>query len=208
MTLFLVALEHAFLYHRFVLSKVSWHFTIANLGKTWVAENLDNIVLSLVHQWLDLQFLVPLHYQFATLGTLALPKAKYGIALILPSTKYLESQTVIRNALKSSPNLEINILGSQTSLGCNAQYDQHRDTKQVPNAVQKDNEMCIIHELKSQGFMGTSILTPASSRTRSLWSTAQQNMQRNIFNFSIKYLKNTLATRKNLNKWAIFQSST
>ena len=33
------------LYHRFVLSKVSWHFTIANLGKTWVAENLDNLVL-------------------------------------------------------------------------------------------------------------------------------------------------------------------
>ena len=32
------------LYHRFVLSKVSWHFTIADLGKTWVTENIDNLV--------------------------------------------------------------------------------------------------------------------------------------------------------------------
>ena len=32
-------------------------------------------------------------------------------------------------------------------------------------------------------------------------------MPRNIFNFSIKYLNNTLPTRKNLCKWSIFQSS-
>ena len=60
------------LYHRFVLSKVSWHFTIANLGKTWVAENLDNLVSSYVRQWLDLPI-------SATLSSLALPKTKYGI---------------------------------------------------------------------------------------------------------------------------------
>ena len=69
------------LHYRFVLSKVSWHFTIANLGKTWVAENLDNLVSSYVRQWLDLPI-------SATLSSLALPKAKYGINLILPSTKY------------------------------------------------------------------------------------------------------------------------
>ena len=33
-------------YHCFVLSKVSWHFTIASRGKTWIAENLDNLVSS------------------------------------------------------------------------------------------------------------------------------------------------------------------
>ena len=32
------------LYHRFVLSKVPWHFTIVDLGKTWVTENVDNLV--------------------------------------------------------------------------------------------------------------------------------------------------------------------
>ena len=69
------------------------------------------------------------------------------------------------------------------------------------------SEMRITHELKSQGFIISSILTHASSRTRSLWSSVQHNMPKNIFNFSIKYLKNTLATRKNLSKWSICQSS-
>ena len=55
-------------YHQFVLSKVPWHFTIANLGKTWVAENLGNLVSSYVCQWLDLPI-------SATLITLELPKA-------------------------------------------------------------------------------------------------------------------------------------
>ena len=80
------------LYHRFVLSKVSWHFTIANLGKTWEAENLDILVSSYVHQWLDFPI-------SATLSSLVLPKAKYGINFILPSTKFLQCQTFIRNAL-------------------------------------------------------------------------------------------------------------
>ena len=65
----------------------------------------------------------------------------------------------------------------------------------------------INHELKSQGFIIASILTHASSKTHSLWSTVQQSMQENIFNYCIKYLNNTLATRKNLSKWAISQSS-
>ena len=67
--------------------------------------------------------------------------------------------------------------------------------------------MRIAHELKSQRFIIVSILTHASSRTRSLWSTVQQNIPENIFNFSIKYLNNTLATRKNLNKWTVSQLS-
>ena len=32
------------LYHNFVLSKISWKLTVADLSKTWVVENLDNIV--------------------------------------------------------------------------------------------------------------------------------------------------------------------
>ena len=31
------------LYHRYILSKLSWHLTIADLNKTWVVENLDGV---------------------------------------------------------------------------------------------------------------------------------------------------------------------
>ena len=69
-----------FMYHRFVRSKLSWHFTIANLGKIWVAENIDNLVSKYIRQWLELPI-------SATLSTLVLSKSTYGISLILPSTK-------------------------------------------------------------------------------------------------------------------------
>ena len=41
------------LYHRHALSKLSWHFTVTDLGKTWISENLDNIVSKYIRQWLS-----------------------------------------------------------------------------------------------------------------------------------------------------------
>ena len=188
------------MYHRFVLSKISWHFTIADLGKTWVVENIDNVASKYIRQWLELPI-------SATLSALILSKSKYGINLILPSTKFIQCQVVVRNALKSSPNSDIHFLWSSSSVGCNIQYDQFRNTKQVLNAIQNDNEVRIRHELKSQGFILSSILLHASSRTRSLWSKVQKNMPKNIFNFTIKYLNNTLATKKNRCKWSLPSTS-
>ena len=36
------------LYDRQVLSKLSWHLKVTDLGKTWICENLDNIVTKYV----------------------------------------------------------------------------------------------------------------------------------------------------------------
>ena len=120
----------------------------------------------------------------------------------------MRCQVVARNALKLSPNQDINLLWSSSSVGCNIQYDQFRNTKQVLNAIQNDNEDRIHHELKSQGFILSSILLHASSKTRNLWSKVQRNMPKNIFNFTIKYLNNTLATKKNLFKWSLSSTPT
>ena len=116
------------LYHRFVLSKLSWDFNIANLGKTWVVENIDNRVACYFSQWFELPI-------SATLSTLILPKSKYGINCVLPSTKFLQCQAVIRSSLRFSPNSDINSLWARTSIGCNMQYDQYKNTKQVLTAI-------------------------------------------------------------------------
>ena len=42
------------LYCRYVLSKISWHLTVADLGKTWITENLDPLVNEYLHKWLDI----------------------------------------------------------------------------------------------------------------------------------------------------------
>ena len=42
------------LYQKHILSKLSWHFTVADISKTWVIRKLDNTLISYVRIWLDL----------------------------------------------------------------------------------------------------------------------------------------------------------
>jgi hypothetical protein len=41
------------------------------------------------------------------------------------------------------------------------------------------------------------------STFNSLWSSVQSKLPKNIFNFTIRYINNTLPTRKNLSKWGL-----
>jgi len=91
---------------------------------------------------------------------------------------------------------DIKSLWAETSYGTNLQYDQFQNTKQVLKAVQHEHEDRIKNTLLSQGLVISSILKFLCQTTSRFWSTVQQNMPRNIFNFSIKYLNNTLPTRK------------
>ena len=181
------------LYHRFVLSKISWHFTIADLSKPWVVENLDNIVGKYVRGWFELPI-------SATLSTLIISKSNYGLNLVLPSTKFIQCQTIIRNALKSSPNSDIQSLWHDSNTFTNIQYDQYRNTKQVLKSIQSHHHHRITNDLTSQGLVISSILKFASQSTTTLWSIVHQKMPKNVFNFTLKYFNNTLATRKNFCK--------
>jgi len=40
------------LYHRFAVSQLLWHFTVADLGTTWVAKDIENLVYKYIRQWL------------------------------------------------------------------------------------------------------------------------------------------------------------
>ena len=184
------------LYHRFILSTIAWNLTIADLSKTWVVQHLDTIVAKFVRHWLELPI-------SATLSQLIISKSNYGLSLILPSTKFIQCQTTIRKALKSSPNPDIRHLWQDSSQYTNVQYDHYKNTKQVLKAVQQQHQYRLEHELTPQGFNISSSINFLSSKVTSLWSTIQQSMPKNIFKFSLKYVINTLATHKNLYKWSI-----
>ena len=53
------------------------------------------------------------------------------------------------NALKSSPNPDVNSLWAATSNASIIQYDQHKNIRQVLTAIRKDHEDHINHELTS-----------------------------------------------------------
>ena len=136
-----------------------------------------------------------------------LPQSKFRLNIILPSTKFIQCQTVSRSALKYSPNVDINNLWAVTSTNKNIQYDIYKDTKDVLKAVRKENEERLKNHLIAQGFLFSSIMNNSTSTFNSLWSSVQSKLPKNIFNFTIRYINNTLPTRKNLQKWGISPTS-
>ena len=110
--------------------------------------------------------------------------------------------------IKSSLNFGIKALWADTSYGTNLQYDQYQNAKQVLKSIQHDHEEHINNTLLSQGLVISSIIKHSCQNLEGLWSTLQQNLPRNIFNFPVKYLNNALPTRKNLCRWSISLSST
>ena len=166
------------LYSRYVLSKLSWHFTVTSLSKTWVIENIDSNVNS------------------------------YILNTCPPSIKFIQCQTVLRKALKTSPNVAINELWKSTSNSKNIQYDIYHSTKQVLKDFRSGQEDRLHNQLTCQGSFFTNITKFSLSQLTKLWSTCQSNLPKNIFNFTVRYINNSLPTRQNLARWANRQLQT
>ena len=154
------------LYQRYVLSKLSWHLTVANLAKTWVIENLDSITIRFIRQWLDLPI-------SATLSGIILPCNQFGLNLQLPSVKFIQCQTVLRNSLRSSKSDNIKSLWKSTSCSMNVQYDSYKNTKQILKAVRQKHTEKLRSQLTSQGFIISFLLEHSMKALNSLWSSAQ-----------------------------------
>ena len=112
------------LYSRYLLSKISWELTITDISKTWISKTLDTLASRYIRKWLELP--IP-----ASLSNVFLPRNKFGLNVILPSTKFTQCQTVSRSSLKTSMNEDINKLWSITSTNKNIQYDMYKNTKDV-----------------------------------------------------------------------------
>ena len=134
------------LYQKYLLSKLYWHLTVVNLAMTWVIENLDSITIRFMRQWLDLPI-------SATLCGVILPCNHFGLNLQLPSVKFIQCLTVLRNSLRSSKSDNIKSLWKSTSCSMNVQYDSYKNTKQILKAVRQQHTEKLRSQLTSQGFI-------------------------------------------------------
>ena len=91
------------LYSHYLLSKISWELTITDISKTWIFETLDTLASRYIRKWLEFPI-------STTLSNVFLPRNKFGLNVILPSTKFTQCQTVSRSSLKTSMNKDINKL--------------------------------------------------------------------------------------------------
>ena len=63
-----------------------------------------------------------------------------------------------------------------------------------------------ISVLTSQGFFFSNVIKYSLSSVNSIWSEAQSHLPKNIYNFTIRYINNSLPTRKNMARWGLSQS--
>ncbi len=134
------------LYSRYLLSKLSWHFTVTTISRTWVSENMDSVVNKYVRKWLE----IPIS---GTLSNVYLTSNKFGLNIYPPSIKFAQCQTVARNALnlKTSPNHSIKDLWGTTSESKNIQYDVYTSTKEVLKTFNSGQEDKLQNHLILQG---------------------------------------------------------
>ena len=98
------------IYQRYVLSKLSWNWTIADIDITWFKQSLDSIVNQYVRSWLE----IPIA---GTLDIIQLSKRKFGICYVMVSPRFTQCQTVICNNLRKSSNNDVVRIYYDTNCG-------------------------------------------------------------------------------------------
>ena len=127
-----------------------------------------------------------------------LSKNKIRLSMILPSMKFSQCQAVFLNFLRSSRNDEIKPLWKSTNSGMNIQCDVYKSTKDVLKAARSEQKHHFQTKLPFQGAILSCVLDNSLTMTTSIWTSVQSKVPKNILNFTIRYLKNSLSTHNNL----------
>ena len=176
-------------------------FHVATLSKTWVTENIDPIVNQYTRKWLE----VPIS---GKLSIIFLTNNKFGLSIYPPSVKFIRCQSVLRTALKSSPNESIEDLWKSTNKYTNIQYDGFKSTKEVLKDFRAGHEDKLKNQLSCQGSFFSSVTKSLFSQLNKVWPNAQCKLPKNIYTFTIRYINNSLPTRNNREtEWGIPSTS-
>ena len=89
----------------------------------------------------------------------------------------------------------------------NIQCDICQNTKDVLKAFRNENELRLKNDLISQGSFFSNVIDNSTLSFNSLWSSVQCRLPQNIFNFTVRYISNSLPSRKNLVKWGLSSST-
>ena len=182
------------LYMKYLLPKISWHLTIADIDKTWVKQTLDMICHNKFRAWLEIP-------PCGTLDILFLSKSKFGLNIVDISTKFTQSQVVLRNKLKNSSCPDIRQVYEASSTNTNVQYDRYLKPKEVIREIRAEKVENIQNHLTSQSLVTKSLWKEAFPDMIKDWHATLDKLSKNIYNFVTRYLNNTLPTLKNMLLW-------
>ena len=151
--------------------------------------NIDNIVSKYIRLWLE----IPVN---STLDIITQSKCKFGLGVILPSTKHNQCQVTFRNKLRKSSYHNIREIHKSTG-NINIQYNQFNSTCEALKHIRSSDVSYIMEKLTTQSLVVRSIWEFIDGRFIYQWSNVIGHLPRNIFSFTICYLNNTLANGTN-----------
>ena len=183
---------------RSVYSKLRWRFSIYNLSKTWVIQNLDSQIKEYIKRWL----LLP---PGANTRHFYLPAKYLGLKFSFPSDIYEESQLTTRKILCSSENKEIKELYElRKAKHINIHSllnDSQKNSKQTLQINNVNKILCDLKELKEQNVIIQTISESCSANSLIKWQKICETLPQNIFTFVRKALIFILLVNVNLQRW-------
>ena len=134
------------LYNRYLLSKISWHLTIADLTETWVKEVLDNKCHNAFRRWLE----IPAN---GTVDIIMLSKSKFGLNIIDVSMKFTQCQTIIRKKLSNAENEDTQLIYQLIREKSNINYDHFITSKNVIKDLRERKQEHITRDMTTQSLV-------------------------------------------------------
>ena len=114
------------------------------------------------------------------------------------NTKFTCCLITIRQCLNKSPNPDIRNLFKITSHK-NILYDSFSSTKDALKNIRNQKELTM-RNLEVQGAVVKDLWETALPSAREYWFKAQQTFPCNIYNYTIRYMNNSLASLSNLSR--------
>ena len=175
------------IYFKYYMRKISWHLIIVDISNAWIKQHLDTICHNKIRYWLE----IPPN---GTLDIILLTKAKFGLNVIDVSTKHTQHQVSLRKKLAISENDSVKFVYRDSNISYNMQYSSYKSCKDTYDS--KINK--IVTNLSSQSLIVKSLWNESFNENIEHWYTSFQNLRKNIYNFSTRYINNTLPTLKNM----------
>ena len=130
-----------------------------------------------------------------------LSKSKFGLNIVDVSMKFTQCQTVIRKKLSNVENEDTQLIYQLIREKSNINYDHFITSKNVIKDLRERKQEHITRNLTTQNLVVKALWQESFTENVKTWNTVLNKLPKNIYNFTQRYLNNTLPTLKNMCRW-------
>ncbi len=185
----------------FVPSHMKYDLRSYDISLTWIAENLDTMIVNAVREWLSL----PINTCVSEVMSLPFSKGGYNIKSLRFSAEKMRIN--LRNYLKNNKNDEVRTLKNESStkfIQEDIRLDQFGSAKLATKSLrdcQETRDIEHIFSLRCQGVLFKSIIENISQKQIGRWARDLEKLPEVLYKFARKALQQQLPTNSNLQLW-------